>query len=217
MRERLQMLGLSAGLVCFGILAWSLHARSELEVDPAPLDALPRALDRWQGSDIPLAGTVEAMLRADHNLQRAYRHPLGDLVWLYVGYYGTQRGGRPEHTPWECYPSAGWEIVEQGKLDLDAANDLRANELVVEREGEKRLVHFWYQSHRRTGLLGGADQAIDRLLGRLSDGRADGALVRISTPLEPGRRDEARMRLASFATLLDPEMRAHWPAERPPA
>jgi len=214
-KERLQMIGLSLGLVCFGALAWSLHTRSELHVDPAPLDALPRALDRWQGSDIPLDDTVEAMLRADHNLQRAYRHPLGDVIWLYVGYYGTQRGGRPEHTPWECYPSAGWEILERDRLDLDAASALRANEIVVERDGVRRLVYFWYQSHRQTGLLGGADQALDRLMGRIADGRADGALVRISTPLEPGRRDEARSRLAAFATMLDPEIRAHWPDERP--
>ena len=60
-------------------------------------------------------------------------------------------------------------------------------------------------------MLGGLDQNLDRLLGRLLEGRADGAFVRISTPLD----DEvlARGRLLSFAARLDPLFAERWPVE----
>ena len=58
----------------------------------------------WKGHDIPMEGSVEEILRADRHLQRSYYDRAGGLVWLYVGYYGTSRGGRSEHTPWVCYP-----------------------------------------------------------------------------------------------------------------
>lgn len=216
MQERGSTIALSVVLALFGAAAWALHTRADLEVDARPLAALPLAIDRWQGREIPVEETVEQMLRADHNLQRAYDHPIGDRVWLYVGYYGTRRGGRPEHTPWQCYPSAGWDIVsaEQDRASAGPA----VNELIVERDGEQRLVHFWYQSHRDSGMLGPVDQALDRLLGRVREGRADGALVRVSTPLSsasPEGIDAARARLRSFSLRLEPLLKDHWPHELP--
>jgi len=153
---------------------------------------------------------VVAMLDADYNLQRTYVHPVGGVVWFYVGYYGTERGGRPEHTPDWCYPSNGWDILEQRVVNV--GGERRANEFVVRREGSTRLVHFWYQSSRRSGLLGGIDQTLDRLLSRLSSGRADGSLVRLSTPIEDGE-VAARQRLISFGQQMEPLLRDHWPTE----
>jgi EpsI family protein len=157
---------------------------------------------------------VEAELRADFNLQRAYVDGSGEVIWLYVGYYGTRHGGRPEHTPRGCYTGAGWGIRAARTLDVDPMVGFRVNEYVVEREGAQQLVHYWYRSHRRTGLLGGLDQNLDRVAGRLLSGRADGALVRISTPL-PVSGDEvmARSRLLAFAAEIDSELARRWPRE----
>jgi EpsI family protein len=91
--------------------------------------------------------------------------------------------------------------------------ELRVNEYLVERDGERRLVHFWYRSAQRTGMLGGWDQNIDRFVGRLTDGRADGALVRISTPLNGDDEISARGRLLGFASALDPLLAERWPTE----
>ena len=159
--------------------------------------------------------SVADVLDADLNLQRVYRHPSGEFVWLYVGYYGTERGGRPEHTPRGCYTGAGWEVVSTRQLDVEAEPDLRVNELRLQRDGERRLVHFWYRSHRSTGMLGNLSLSLDRMRGRLSSGRADGALVRISTPSPPGSEQSARERLGAFARRLDPLLDTHWPVEFP--
>lgn len=212
-RDRLATALLSIGLLAVAVLAWGLALRPTPEVDAVALGSLPREIEGWRAEDIPLDSVVEAALQADYNLQRAYRHPGGGLIWLYVGYYGTGRGGRPEHTPRGCYVGAGWGIAESRVLRADPDGVLTLNEYVVERNGHRRLVFFWYRSHRRTGMVGGLDQNLDRLAGRLLDGRADGALVRLSTPLRAGEHEAARSRLLSFARALDPLLAERWPRE----
>ena len=199
-------------LLAVGGFAWSLQVQPSLEIDASALETLPTKIDVYEGRAIPLEETVESVLRADFNLQRAYSGA-GSLVWLYVGYYGTTRGGRPEHTPRGCYTGAGWGIESARTLRVDPGGDLQVNEYLVEQNGERRLVHFWYRSAQRTGMLGGWDQNIDHFVGRLIRGRADGALVRISTPLSGDDEIGARGRLLGFASALDPMLAERWPTE----
>ena len=74
---------LTCGMVLVGAIGWWIQLRPDLQVDARSLETLPRALGSWSGDDIPLRDTVEAKLRADANLSRSYRNPLGDVVWLY--------------------------------------------------------------------------------------------------------------------------------------
>lgn len=202
-------------LLAVGAFAWWLQLRAPLEADPRALGSLPMMIEGWEGQDLPLEQAVEAQLDADFHLQRAYVHPSGEVIWLYVGYYGTARGGRPEHTPRGCYVGAGWGIERARVLVADPATGLHVNEYEVARGNERQLVHFWYRSTRRTGLLGGIDQNLDRLRGRLFDGRADGALVRLSA--ETTGEDEVivRGRLLAFAAKLDALLGTRWPVEFP--
>jgi EpsI family protein len=214
--ERLAVAGLLLAMGIVGATAWWLQLRPQLHADYAPLSTLPMTLGSWSGESVPLDAGVERMLNADFNLQRAYRSPERDqILWLYVGYYGTRGGGRPEHLPSACYPSAGWTIEQSRTVAIDPERDLRGNEYVVSRRASRRLVHFWYRSSRRTGMLGSLDLSLDHLSGRLRGGRADGALVRLSTPLAPGGEDEARARLIAFAKELDPLLAERWPREFP--
>ncbi len=215
--ERWTLILAIPALAIFGAVSWLLLLQEPLEVDTRRLAELPLAVPPWVGTTIEMDSGVEDILAADFNLQRAYVHPLGDLVWLYVGYYGTERGGHPEHTPWQCYPAAGWEIVRHEVIeavDLPGLGTIRGNELLVEKAPERRLVIFWYQSARSSGMLGGFDQTFDRFLSRISLGRADGSLVRLSTPIERGEQEAtARARLRSFAREIVPLLESHWPSE----
>jgi EpsI family protein len=199
-------------LLAVGAFAWSLQLKPALEIDASALATLPMRIDIYDGEEVPLDSTVESVLRADFNLQRSY-FGAGSLVWLYVGYYGTERGGRPEHTPRSCYTSAGWGIESARTLRVDPERGLKVNEYLVESNGERRLVHFWFRSARRTGMIGGWDQSIDRFVGRLTEGRSDGALIRISTPLFTDGEVSARGRLLGFASMLDPLIAERWPTE----
>jgi EpsI family protein len=211
-----QTLWLTLALLLVGAATWSFQLRPSLEPEPASLAAIPTELAGLHARDLPLEDTVERILNADYHVHRAYLHPMQDVVWLYLGYYGTERGGRSEHTPWVCYPAAGWTVVDSHTEVIDDGAGHRSTEIVVQRGSELRLVHFWYQSHRATGMLNEFDQALDRLLGRLLEGRADGAFVRISTPLM--QQDEAgielaRARLVSFGGELQAQVQLNWPSE----
>ena len=197
-----------------GSLAWYLRLGPSLRVDDTPLASFSHQIGPWRGVDLPLDSAVEAILQADFNLQRAYQHSFGDIVWLYIGYYGTDRGGTPEHTPAACYRAQGWRIEERRILEVAPERGLRVNEYVVEKDGRRDLVHFWFRSHRRTGILGTRDRMIDHLLGRLFDRRADGSLVRVSGLLE-GDIEGTRARLVDFAVRVDEALDIHWPAEIP--
>lgn len=211
-RENLTNAFVVALLLAVGALSWRLQLRESLEVDTSALVALPYQIADWRGRDIPVEDEVSEMLDATLNVQRAYTAPAGGLVWLYVGYYGTERGGRPEHTPWVCYPTAGWEIVRAEEIRVRGQPDHPVNELLVEQRGERRLVHFYYRSMRRTGLLGGTDQLLDHLVSRLLTGRADGALVRLSTIVD-GDEFVARARLEDLGRHVDGLFQHHWPRE----
>jgi len=204
--------GLIGVLLATGAVAWSIQFQPALQIDASQLATLPTQIDLYRSHDVPLASTVESVLRADFNLQRSYRRG-SSVVWLYIGYYGTTRGGRPEHTPRGCYTGAGWGIASARKIQVAPEGELSVNEYLVEREGERRLVHFWFRSNRRTGMLGGWDQNVDRLVGRLWSGRADGALIRLSTPLPDDNVVSARGRLMAFASHLDPLIAERWPSE----
>lgn len=194
-------------------LAWWLGDRPALAVDASPLAGLPTQIGRWKSAPLSLETEVEAELRADFNVLRAYWTPGEEPISLYVGYYGTARGGRPEHTPRFCYTGAGWGILSSKTVTLSRDRGLRATEYVVQRDQERQLVQYWYRSHRRSGILGGFDQNVDRLFGMLLDGRADGALVRISTAIRDGDVDTARSRLLSFGSAIDAKLAEHWPIE----
>jgi len=213
--ENLGSIALIVAMVAVGGLGWWLQLGPEVYVDVSPLENVPARIGHWKAKDIPVSDAVADELRADFNLQRVYVDLSGGIVWLYVGYYGTERGGRPEHTPRGCYTGAGWGIEASQVVDVTPDGALRVNEYLISSSGERRLVHFWYRSHRRTGILGGLDQNVDRMLGRLLDKRADGALIRVSTPVSDGNTVAARGRLLSFSSVLDPLLGEHWPIEIP--
>lgn len=206
---------LIALLFSAGAAAWAFQLRAPLSVEAESLNALPFEIANWRGRDIPVEETVERMLRADHNVQRTYVDSVGGVVWLYVGYYGTDRGGRSEHSPFVCYPAAGWDVQESATRVVAVPGGGKVREIRVERNGRERLVHFWYRSHRSDHLVGEAAHAWDRFIGRLAHGRADGAFVRISAPLAGVSDESARARLFTFGRALDGELEDHWPDERP--
>ena len=214
-RDSLVSAAVAVCMLAVGAAAWWLLLRPTLDADASALVDLPLQVGEWRGEALPLDSGVERMLDADLHLQRAYtRSESVEPTWLYVGYYSSARGGHPEHTPQVCYPSAGWRVESERRLE--GPGDARAVELVVARNGRRRLVHFWYRSSRSAALLGRLEVRLDQLRGRLSDGRADGALIRLSTPIEAGGEEPARERLGALRGALEPELARRWPVETPP-
>ena len=210
--ERFVLPVLVCVLLAAGAAGWGMAFQPNFSESATALASLPPELGGFKGEELPIESAVESMLRADFNLQRAYQHSLGDLVWLYVGYYGTKRGGTPEHTPDVCYWANGWEVVHDETVTLPGIEGARAREFVVEQGGHQRFVLFWYRSYRAEGIPSTPWLHWDHFAGRLSTGRADGALIRLSTPMPDRDIEVARARTRRFAAVLAPEIASRWPS-----
>lgn len=205
---------LLALLIVTAALGVWLGSRPQHDSDATSLSSLPSSVDAWTAIDIEMDTAVVDMLRADFNVQRAYRHPVGNLVFVYLGYYGTARGGTPEHVPDICYPAQGWEIVSDETRDFGRGGSLSLREFVVRRDGEERLVHFWYRTKSVTGITSIPWLRLHHFWSRVRENRADAALVRLSTPILAGDVDSARAILRSLESTIDVEVAESWPESR---
>jgi len=201
---------LIAVLVGVGVLSWSLLLRPVPDSDPTRFAALPGTLNGWESIELEIDESVSEMLAADQNVQRAYVHPHRYVVFVYVGYYGTRRGGTPEHTPDVCYPAQGWTIVEATDRSIGGRDGFDVREFVVEKDGERRLVHYWYRTSHRTGITSIARLRLAHFWGRLVRNRGDGALVRLSTPIEGDDVAGARSRLQGLDVALEEALEGVW-------
>jgi EpsI family protein len=149
-----------------------------------PLSTFPTQLQGWQGIDLPFGPRIVQALGVSDYLNRVYQSPENRTMFLYVGYYKSQRTGVSIHSPKNCLPGGGWEPVTAGQVALSLPTGGRAlvNEYVVENGLQRQLVLYWYQSHGRvvaSEYRGKAYMVLDSL--RLH--RTDAALVRVSSPI----------------------------------
>jgi EpsI family protein len=199
-------------LLLTGGLAWWLYFQPAVEPDASAFDALPRDLHGWQGVDLEIDEGVAALLRADHHVQRAYTHRLGYLVYVYVGYYGTERGGSPEHIPDLCYPAQGWIVTSDEAVQVGGrSHGLSVREFVVEKGEDERLVHFWYRTQHVSGFTSVLPLRLRLFWSRLTTNRGDGALVRLSTPIEDDDVTAARLRLFGLDSAVEEALDRIWP------
>ena len=208
---------LTLGLILVGVIAWWLNLRPQPLPDATSLLDLPLEIRGWEAIEFDVDDAVAEMLRADANVQRTYLRDDAPVIFLYVGYYGTKRGGVPEHTPEFCYPSQGWVIERDGVMLLSGARGTSARELLVSREGEKRLVVFWYRTASESGITSILRLRLSRIVTRLTSGRGDGGIVRLSTPIGAGGLESARRRIRSMSDPLDQALDDLWPHEVAPS
>ena len=201
-------------LVIAGAIAFPIAWGSDVVVTEINLDQLPRHIGGLEGRDDRFDESVYRVLNADYHVLREYRGAGDRGVWLYIGYYGTAKGGRPSHVPQSCYTGQGFSIVEWTKIKAPGGVDGMLNEMHVKRGNEHQLVLFWHQS-KDTVLADGLEQNLHRLKNRLLYNRDDGAFVRLSTNMSPDNEAEALALLQEFAGELLRLLPAHWPEERP--
>ncbi len=193
-----------------------LLERGPVVVAARNLGRLTAHIAGYDGTDFAFEDRVMEELDPDDTLSRRYVPGTGDLqpIVLYVGYYGTAKGGRTGHNPYACYPGAGWGVVSDERVPVDfAGRTVSVNEIVVKRGLETQVVLFWYQSQRDRIIARGLQQNLNRFCNRLLHGRDDGAFVRLSADA-PEQVAPVSNQLRRFASQLMPLLAANWPAER---
>jgi EpsI family protein len=201
-------------LVASGTAAWAIRSQGAFRISQNRLGDLPRTILRYHGVDDRFEDSVYAVLANDFNLLRRYLDPEGRIIWLYIGYYGTAKGGRPTHVPQYCYTGQGFAVEDWSLIPApEGRPGERINRMVVKRGPERQLVYFWFHSDADKILGTGIDQNLLRLRNRLWGRRDDGSLVRLSMSIPPGQDRQVSEELLAFASKLLRLLPSVWPVE----
>jgi len=199
-------------LICATVLIGSLISnRSELIPDRNRFVTFPTTIGEWQGRSSLLEARMESGLALDDYFLSDYSKADGKVVNVYVAYYASQRTGESPHSPLVCIPGDGWSITRFDRLNLDTAHPL--NRAIIERNGSKQLVYYWYEERGRS-IANEYWSKWYLLSDALIRNRSDGALVRLITAITPGELErDADNRLRAFIQELQPKLRDYLPAE----
>ena len=131
----------TAALIIFAITIASvtlINNRGEPVVVATNLENLPMEINGYRGVEDSFPQSVYEELNADKHVYRHYILPDGRRIDLYIGYYGTAKGGRTGHNPYACLPGAGWGLVQSHEVALKPESytkDVDVN-YVLARKGE---------------------------------------------------------------------------------
>ena len=209
-RARLLM---SATLLAAAFLLLQLRSTGEAVPVRKPLDTMPQALGDWQGREATVLETdVLRVLKAKDYVMRRYAAPDGRSLWLFIGYWDTQRKGAQPHSPKNCLPGAGWEPLEAGRLTVPVPGQsapLTVNRVVIQKENQQQVVLYWYQAQGRP-VAGEVEARVEMVKSALWRNRTDGALVRVTAPVQGGLA-ETTDRLAAYVGTLYPVLGEYLP------
>ncbi len=113
-------------------------------------------------------------------------------VWLYVGFYQSQRTGATYHSPKNCLPGAGWQFMKSDLVALTMPDQaqITVNNVLIQKGLEKQVILYWY--HDRGRVVASEYWAKGYLVwDAMTKNRTDGSLVRISVPVQDGTVQEA--------------------------
>lgn len=206
-----------------GLCAAGLGGAGTSEATPprVPITSFATEIGEWKSvSSSPLTPEVLAVLGLDEYINRVYSSADGVALGLYVAYYGSQRQGESIHSPLNCMPGAGWEPVHSGRVDVTVSSGpamasaaIEINRYVVEKDGQRLLVYYWYQSQGRvvaSEYWGKYYTVVDAI----RRGRTDAALVRVLVPIG-GTNAEAEARASqagtTFVRAIFPMLERHLP------
>jgi EpsI family protein len=177
------------------------------------LQEFPQQIGLWRGKELGLETTVVQLLGVSDYSMRLYHQPARPPVWLYVGYYRSQRQGETIHSPKHCYPGSGWHTLSSDVVALDIPlltyGTVHVNRYLIAKGLEKSLVFYWY--HERGRVVASEYQAkLYLMLDAMTRRRTDGALVRVSSVVSDSV-SATEQALVAFIQQLFPLLTAYVP------
>ncbi len=205
-------------MLCTLTIVYHLNTGSNVIVYRKKLDKFPAEVERFSSTNIVLQDSIVRELDPDIYVFREYQDQNGNSVTLYIGYYGTQKGGRTGHNPAGCYPGNGWAILSNDKFTIDIPLDGKANKLTfnrmrVKKNNAKQLVYYWYHYNGGVVITSGLSQNIHRFKNKLLYNRNEGAFIRVSTSYSQNLGDKTKL-LNKFLKRIFPLIVEYWPEER---
>ena len=132
-------------------------------------------------------------------------------VWLYIGYWDTQRKGAQIHSPKNCLPGGGWAPLEATRVDipLEGGKDVEVNRYVLQKDNSQQMAVYWFDA-RGQAVASEMDAKLELLKGAIFHNRTDGALIRLTSPVY-GTIDQTFKMQSEFVKKLYPVLEEYLP------
>ncbi len=178
-------------IACFLATGFLVYKQGSSHVVSKPL-RLNDALSDIHGwkllNRVPLDPKIVADLRLDDYLNAVYSNG-ENRVFLYIGYYYSNKKVGAAHDPMVCFPGQGWVVSEKKSKSMTVGrHTLNYSTMVVTMGGLKEFVCFWYQAGKYSSP-GTFFQKIYALISRWLHNNEQNAFVRLTIPIDRGTRD----------------------------
>ena len=199
--------------------------REQYVVQPVkPMKAIPALFLGESSTDVVVGEEERRVAGMSDYVMRVFGPDSAPDFTVYVGYYDRQVQGKTIHSPKNCLPGAGWEILTSERVPLPGggAQGGTVNRVLLANKGVRTLVYYWYQGR---GRVESSEYRVkwDLLRDAALYGRTEEALVRIVIPVKrsvgdkPPSNNDAAITVADavakkVATELAPEVRKVLPA-----
>ncbi|MFH0777619.1 MAG: exosortase C-terminal domain/associated protein EpsI [Candidatus Eisenbacteria bacterium] len=143
------MVGKKNGSIVMALLAATLVYAgliSHVGGRSVPIEKPPGfgAPEGWRVEDARLREFEEQMLSPDWYVYSRYHRPgCAAPVYVFVGYFGEQRIERQIHSPLNCLPGSGWNLVEVEEMGREAGRPA-VRRVRAEKSGEYRELCYWF-------------------------------------------------------------------------
>lgn len=174
----------------------------------------PLEIGEWRGQEgTILDADVLDVLRLNDYIVRRYQDEQGRSLWLYIGYWETQRKGAQIHSPKNCLPGGGWAPLEADRADipLQGGKDIEVNRYVLQKDNAQQMALYWFDAQGQP-VASEIDAKLELLKGAVLRNRTDGALVRITSPVY-GNADQTFEWQAEFVRELYPVLAEYLPGK----
>ena len=172
-----------------------------------PLKDFPARIGDWTLVDQnKMDAQSLAVLKVDDYIMRTYVNGEGRTVSLYIGWFKTQNAGKTNHSPRQCLPGAGWEIIKESTIAVGVPDHVQipVNRYLMENEGTKELFLFWYQGRGRQTSSEYATK-LYLIWDSITRHRTDGALIRLNSSIRATPHDTLKVEtdfIRSFYPIL---------------
>lgn len=204
----------SLGLLVGALLVFQLRSTGEAVPVRKSFNAFPMVVGEWRGTQATvLEVEILNVLKVSDYVMRRYTDPAGRSLWLYIGYWATQRKGTQIHSPKNCLPGGGWEPLEASRLSIRlpvAPTAITVNRYLIQKDRAMQVVLYWYQQQGQA-IAGELPARIEMVRSAVIRNRTDGALVRVSMPVS-GSVEETTARLVQYVQTLYPVLGQYLPS-----
>ncbi len=206
-------LALSVALLVGALLVMQLRSSGEAVPIHKSLNEFPMQVGGWQGRESTTfdAETLNILKVKDYVVRR-YADQSGRSLWLYIGYWDTQRKGAQVHSPRNCLPGAGWEPLEASRLTIALPapyGSITVNRYLIQKDQQQELVFYWYQSQGKA-VASEVAARVDLVRNSVIRNRTDGALVRLSGPIYGNAKDTTD-RFVEYVQSMYPVLHEYLP------